>query len=248
MHSFDLSVDCQMKLFKAIQKSGISRRKASQLILEGKVTVDSKKVIQPWHEVTENQEISIDGKKIKWSDTEEFLYYAFHKPSGYVTSLNDPKEHHIGEIIKNKKLKPVGRLDKDVSGLLILTNDGELIYKLTHPKYGVEREYITTIVGKLSPKKIEKIKKGIKIGNEILKCEDIHIIEQNDTYSKVRIIMKQGKKREIKRIFKRIGNRVIYLKRIRYGPVTIDIVPEQYQLKEITGNTLKELLEIKKKN
>ena len=235
-----------MKLFKAIQKTGVARRRAAQLVLSGRVTVDGKTIKEPWHEVWPGQVIRIDGEELNWTEDQEFLYYAFHKPQGYVTALSDPSAPHIGRLIKNKKLRPAGRLDKDVSGLLILTNDGVLINKLTHPRYQIEREYIAIVYGNPPESKLDLLKRGVIVNGERLYCKDIKILNTTMTTAKLRIIMTQGRKREIKRLFKAIGHRVLSLKRIRHGPITIELVPEPCNLKEIRGALLQKLLAIKK--
>lgn len=234
-----------MKLFKALQKTGIARRKASLLVLSGRVTVDGKTIKEPWHEVEPGQVIKINGKEIDWAENQRFLYYAFHKPRGYVTALSDPSDPHIGQLIKDKKLRPAGRLDKDVSGLLILTNDGVLINKLTHPRYQIEREYIATVYGNPPESKLTLLKQGVLINGERLYCKDIKVISISVTTTRLKVVMTQGRKREIKRLFKAIGHRVLSLKRIRHGPISIELVPEPGNLKEIRGYLLQELLAIK---
>lgn len=246
--------DGNIKLQKFLQQVGYSRRKADELIKQNFVYVNKSLVLEPWYEIRENDVITVNGSDyIYKSQSEEFYYYAYHKPKGYVSSFYDPKEEkYIGKLIKEKlpqiadKLKIAGRLDKDVTGVLILTNDGELINILTSAKYGVEKVYLAMIKGKITNEETKIIKNGIVDEDEFLKCEDVKILEADKNFSKVKITMIKGKKHEVKRLMSYIDHPIMELKRISHGPVNISIVPQQNDLVKITGEMLNQLISLKK--
>ncbi len=245
--------DGNIKLQKFLQQIGYSRRKADELIKRNFVYVNKSLVLEPWYEIKENDVITVNGSDyIYKSQSEEFYYYAYHKPKGYISSLYDPKEEkYIGKLIKEKlpqiadKLKIAGRLDKDVTGVLILTNDGELINILTSARYSVEKMYLAKVKGKITNEETNIIKNGITDEGEFLKCEDVKIIEADKNYSEVKITMIKGKKHEVKRLMSYIGHPVMGLKRISHGPVDISIVPRENDLTKITGEMLNQLLLLK---
>lgn len=245
--------DDNIKLQKFLQQVGYSRRKADELIKQNFVYVNKSLVSEPWYNIKENDVITVNGfEYIYKSQDEKFYYYAYHKPKGYVSSLYDPKEEkYIGKLIKEKlpqiadKLKIAGRLDKDVTGVLILTNDGELINILTSAKYGVEKVYLAKIKGKITDEEIGIIKHGIIDSDEFLKCEDVKILEADKNFSKVKITMIKGKKHEVKRLMKFIGHPVIELTRLSHGPVDISIVPKENDLTKIDGKILEQLIALK---
>ncbi len=143
-------------------------------------------------------------------------------------------------------MKPAGRLDKDATGVLILTNDGELIDILTSAKYKVKKEYIVKVKGIVSVEKLIKLKEGIYDEGDFLNLEHFKIIEKSSDYSIVRVELIKGKKHEIKRLFSPIGHKVLELKRISHGPISISIVPNEGDLKKIEEEHLKKLLELKR--
>ncbi|QTA37474.1 rRNA pseudouridine synthase [Thermosipho ferrireducens] len=237
-----------IKLQKFLQQLGYSRRAADKQIFNGKVKVNGKTVTVPWHDVEENDEIFIEGKAHKVKYRKNYVYYVLHKPVGYVTSLKDPKEKMtISKLISKIKepVKPAGRLDKDVSGVLILTNDGDLINILTHARYGVEKVYIAKVSKRLSKSSIFKIEKGVYNEGEFLKCKKAFIKKLGKNHSIVKVIMTEGKKHEVKRLFKSIGCEVLELKRVSHGPIHISLVPKPGEIKKITGIYLKKLLNLK---
>jgi len=239
-----------MKLQKYLQQLGYSRRKADDLAFTGRVMVNNQRIEQPWYEINEGDVVSIDGVDYVVQFETRFEYYVLNKPKGYVSSLSDPKEDKtIGEILKKRNLtnlKPVGRLDKDASGVIILTNDGDLINVLTSARYGTERVYRAKVKGKVTRAKLEMLKSGIEDEGEFLKCEDAKIVEEQVGYSLVEVKMIKGKKHEVKRLFAHIGNPIVELVRTKYGPIDISIVPNQGDIAKIRGDLLKALLDIKR--
>lgn len=236
-----------IKLQKYLQMCGFARRKADQYIIAGRVTVNGKVVDKPWFDVKDDDIVMLDNKKLKIN--QKFEYYVLHKPKGYATTLYDPKQKKtIKELIKHIKtpVKPAGRLDKDATGVLILTNDGKLIDILTNAKYGVKKEYIVKVSGSVSFNDLLKLKKGIYDERDFLKLEYFDILEKGFDYSIIKVVLIKGKKHEIKRLFKSLGHKVLELKRIAHGPISISIVPNEGDLTKLKGKDLERLLKLKK--
>ncbi|MFN6991444.1 MAG: pseudouridine synthase, partial [Fervidobacterium sp.] len=152
--------------------------------------MNNEKVTEPWFDVKEDDIVEIENVQYVVSTSDKKIYYVIHKPKGYVSSLYDPKEEkNIGNLLKeklpniSKKLRIAGRLDKDVTGVLILTNDGELINILTNAKFEVKKVYLAKVKGEIQHKNIKDIKNGIIDNGEFLKCEDIKIIFEKPDYS-----------------------------------------------------------------
>ncbi len=199
-----------MRLNKFLSRVGIaSRRKADRLISDGKVrvngvTADIGTTIDP-----EEDEISVDGEVVK---EKKYLYLAFYKPRGCVTTLSDP---HADVTLKDyipDGLFPVGRLDKDAEGLLILTNDGDFAYNIAHPKFSVEKEYEVLTSRTPTPREMKMMVEGVESEGEIIRA--VSVTRDDEA---IKVVMTEGKKREIKRLFKAFEIRVRALKRVRIG-------------------------------
>ena len=216
-----------MRLNKYLSKSGVaSRRKSDELIRMATTTVNNEIILDPAFEVGENDEIRYDGKLLKID--KEKVVIAFNKPKNVITSVYDPFNRKIvmDYIQHKKRLVPVGRLDKDSTGLLLLTNDGDLHHYLTHPKNEVIREYDVSIDRVIKPKEIHRMKKGVSIGEgEIGKAK---VVKQKiiKGRAKVRLILKQGKKREIRRTFRTLKIKLYSLKRVSFAGVELNGLKE----------------------
>ena len=211
-----------MKLFKVISSSGeLSRRKSIDAIQEAMVTVNGNLVLDPFIDVKEKDDIRLDNKKIK--NNIELMTILLNKPQGYISTKSDEKgRKNIFDLIpKSPSLNHVGRLDKNTTGAILLTNDGNLSQFLMHPKNRIEKEYIAITDQFINEKNVKKILKGIFIGsNERGKAK---IISQESIKGKieVKMILKQGKKNEIRRIFKFLDLNLISLERIRIGEIRL---------------------------
>jgi len=212
------------RLNKIIAKSGIcSRRKADELIAAGKVTLNGQIVtILGTQANPEKDTILINKKTLR---TEKKVYILLHKPIGYTTTIKDQyADKLITELFPNipERLFPVGRLDKDTSGLLILTNDGNLSYKLTHPKFEVNRVYEVKVQKSLSSKTIKKIEAGgLEIEDYITSACKIKVQIRTKKNTKLLITLAEGKKREIRNMFALFNHPVINLKRISFGKLKL---------------------------
>ncbi len=211
-----------MRLNKYLAQSGVaSRRESDRLIQEGTVMVNDQVMIDPAYQVQENDHVTFDGKLLK--PQENTVVYMLNKPKNVITTAQDThgRKTVLDLIPSNRRLFPIGRLDKDTTGLILITDNGELANYLMHPKNRVPRLYEAEIEGHLNSKEIAKIKKGIFIGDgEFGKGEIVKQITRK-TRSIITIRLQQGKKREIRRIFYFIGKKVFSLHRFQYGTIKI---------------------------
>lgn len=209
------------RLQKYLASCGIcSRRKAEEYIKEGKVKVNNKVINDLGFKVSLNDIVMFEDKIVK-KETEK-VYLLLNKPANVITSTKDEKRRNtvvdfIPEKYKNYRIYPVGRLDFNTSGLIILTNDGELTYKLTHPSNEIEKEYQVTLDKKFLQKDFFKLVKGIKVKDYFVKPKNLEIVEtnKNSNTSTVKITIVEGKNHEVRDIFTTLGYKVKKLKRIR---------------------------------
>ena len=196
-----------------------SRREADKLILDGRVTVNNK-IIQPGYKVQEDEIVKVDGEKIK-SNFKKNIYIAFNKPKGIVCTTDTQKEENniIDYINYNKRIFPIGRLDKLSEGLILLTNDGDIVNKILRSRYKHEKEYLVTVNKKISKDFLKKLENGVPILNTTTrKCETTFI---NDFQFK--IILTQGLNRQIRRMCEYFDFRVKKLERIRIINIKLDV-------------------------
>ena len=212
-----------MRINKFIASSGLcSRRKADELIKEGKVTVNENKVVDLGYDVLKEDKIKVNGVIIK--PVEQKVYYMMNKPKGYVTSLNDEKGRKtvidlLGDI--PYRVYPVGRLDYDTEGLLLFTNDGDLSYKLTSASSNINKTYIVKIEGQIKESELAVVRSGVVVdGVKYGKCE-LEVIEQDDKFTKLKMVIHEGKNRQIRKTFEHIGKVVVFLKRVAIGQLRL---------------------------
>ncbi len=207
------------RLSKVIARNtSYSRRQAEKLIDEGRVSVDGKKIIAQGMNVSENNKIFVDKKLINRST--DIQIYIFHKPKGCLVTHNDPSNRKTIFDFINKKYRnliTVGRLDYNSEGLLILTNDGQLKREFELPKNNYQREYKVKIQGKITDFIISKISKGITVKGQKYKSIEIKKINETSTYTWIRMILTEGKNREIRKIFDSLNMTVTRLIRVSYG-------------------------------
>ncbi len=213
----------KIRLNKYLAESGIgSRRKAERLILAGRVKVNGQVVKDLGFKVSEEDKVEIDGRIIV---PEPKVYFLFYKPVGYLTTLYDPYGRPtIKSFLKDipYRVFPVGRLDFNTEGLLLLTNDGKLANRLLHPRYGITRVYHATVKGHPQEIKLKKlIKEGIKVQGRRIWPKAIRTLGYTSEVSIFEVIIKEGRKREVRKIFAAIGHPVIRLKRVKFGPLSL---------------------------
>lgn len=211
-----------MRINKYLAACGIaSRRECDRLIEEGKVLVNGKKAGLGL-DVSEADEIVVGGNKVAVKKNE---YYLLNKPKGYLSTVSDDKGRKtVMDLMPDGvgRIYPVGRLDYDSEGLLILTTDGELAQHLTHPSNEVPKTYLVKIEGTITETALNPIRSGVEIENGYVtkKCK-AHIVETNKEYTKIHITLTEGKNREIRKMFAAIGKEVTLLKRIKVGEISL---------------------------
>lgn len=206
-----------MRLARFIaMNSEYSRRKAEELISEGRVKLNNKTAKLGEIIDTEKDKVFINDKILK--PIPNRITLMLNKPAGYTTTKKDPHaKKTVMDLIPYKDVFPIGRLDKDTEGLLLLTNDGDLAYKLTHPKFEHEKEYFVELKNPVSNDEIKKLENGIIIdGKRTAPCKIT-----NHKQNKLNITLHEGRKRQIKRMFEKLGNKVIYLYRLRIGKLEL---------------------------
>jgi 23S rRNA pseudouridine2605 synthase len=213
-----------------LRDAGIaSRRKAEELIREGRVTLNGSIVEDLGVKADpEKDHIKVDGKLLRAPETEK-SYLLFNKPRNVVSTMSDPEGRPcIGDLIKRlrKSLFPVGRLDFDAEGLMILTNDGDLAQKLTHPSKKIPRTYLVKIKGMPDDRILGSVRKGMSIGEgDRLGDITLTVIKRQKTTTWLRVVLFEGKKNELKRIFFHIRHPVRKLRRIGFGPFSLGDLP-----------------------
>ena len=229
------------RLNKYIASSGLcSRRKADELIESGVVMVNGKKVTELGFSVKPKDKVFVNGKLIHPIKHE---YYRFYKPAGYITTADDEKGRKtIYDLLPENlhKLKPVGRLDKDSTGLIILTNDGDLINELTHPSAKVPKLYRVSINGKISQKDIDIMYKGIEIEPGKIAYAQVDVLDFDNTSTVMEIVLHQGLNRQIRKMFEHLGFEVLTLKRVQHATITLDGL-KRGEFKPIKPGQIKDL-------
>ncbi len=198
-----------------------SRREAMKVIQQGRVTVDGEVICEPSFPVDSGNEILFNGKAVT---AKNHAYVLLHKPKGFVTTLEDK---HAKRIVldllpeKFKHLYPAGRLDKDTEGLLLLTNDGDVTYKLTHPKFNVNKTYAATIIGELKSADQASLEKGVLIEGKMTAPAKVRDIKCADGKTNFTMTIHEGRKRQIRLMLAAVGYKVIALKRLSQGPLRL---------------------------
>lgn len=236
------------RLDKVISNMGFgSRKDVMKAVRDGRVMVNNKVVkdrsmkINPYED-----EIQFDNQIIEYR---EYIYLMMNKPDGVVSSTNDPNHLTVLSLLEIEHLIfepfPVGRLDKDTEGLLLITNDGKLAHSLLSPNKKVPKTYYAEIDGTVENKHIEKFKEGVVLDDSYKTMPaDLEIIESGDI-SRIKLTIYEGKYHQVKRMFKSIGRRVIYLKRISMGSLKLDEDLHPGEYRELTKEELKEILKEK---
>ena len=221
------------RLQKILSRAGIaSRRSAEQMILDGRVAVDGKIITELGlkFDITVNK-ISVDGKIISYN--EEKVYILLNKPQNVLSSAKDDRGRTtVVDLITdvNERIYPVGRLDYDTEGLILLTNDGELMNALLHPKFQINKTYLAKVTGNVTNDKLEKLQKGIQLDDGMTAPAIVRVIGKSATEAKIEITIHEGRNRQVRRMFSAIGCEVKKLKRIKFANLTInDLKIGQYR-------------------
>lgn len=226
----------------------MSRRKAGEVIKDQRIKINNILITEPWFEVNPDEdEILLDGKRICKTLFKKVVY-AINKPSNYITTMADYRGRKTVKDLITGKIKEnvfhVGRLDMNTHGLLLLTNDGELANKLTHPSSGITKTYIATISGILSRQDIDSLEKGITLKDGFKTAgATLKILRTKGSQSIVKLIITEGHKREVREMFNSIGKEVIDLERVSIGNLSVKIVPVEGAIKRLNSKEIAKLNE-----
>ncbi len=212
-----------MRINKFLAEKGIaSRRHADEMIAAGRITVNGK-VATLGENVEETDEVCLDGNPISCTEKQE-KFYIMNKPKGVICTVSDDRGRKtVMDLLPPDagRVFPVGRLDYETEGLLLLTNDGDTAYRLTHPTNEIPKTYMARIEGTMTEKDLNRIRSGIELDGVMTKKCKAHIVETNKAYTKVHITITEGKNRQVRRMFEAIGRNVEFLKRISIGKLKL---------------------------
>ena len=218
-----------VRLQKYMAMCGVASRRASeQMILEGRVSVNGEKVLELGTKIELGcDNVSVDGKLIKTAGKK--YYIMLNKPVGYVSTVKDQFDRPtVIDLLSEEihtRIFPVGRLDYDTEGLLLLTNDGDFSYKITHPKFHIEKTYDAVLKGGISIGGINALKRGVVIDDYKTSPAAVEILDAKSGYTTVRITIHEGKNRQVRKMFEAVGSKVTELRRISIGKVELGTLP-----------------------
>lgn len=238
-----------MRLQKYLAQAGVdSRRKCEEHILAGRIKINDAVVTELGVKVAEGDKVYFDNQLVGCE--EQTVYYLLNKPVGYITTVTDEKNRPtVMDLIKNVKERvfPVGRLDYNTSGLLIMTNDGALTYALTHPKHDVPKTYVAKVKGHVNATSIAKLTQGVRIDNYLTAPAKVNRLNGGGTTTTLSITIHEGKNRQVRKMCEAVGHNVLQLKRVAIGDLGVGELPlgayraltkeEIIYLKEIGGMT-----------
>ena len=214
-----------MRLQKYMAMCGVAaRRKCEEIIASGRVAVNGEVVSQMGAQVEEGDRVTLDGQPITPEARKRYILY--HKPAGEVTTVSDDKGR---ETVMDRfsdfpeRIYPVGRLDYDSEGLLLLTNDGELAQRLTHPSCEVDKTYLARVSGNPSGEALERLRRGVFMEGDERRTypADVRVVRDESLYSDVLVTIHEGRNRQVRRMFDAVGHRVLLLRRVRFGPLEL---------------------------
>ena len=223
----------KMRINKYIAAAGIcSRRKADDLVANGNVSINGVPVKEAGAQVNDGDVVEVNGRVI--SAAHKNVYVVVNKPLGYITSMNDDRDRAtVAELVGDipERLFPVGRLDYNTTGLLIMTNDGQLANKLTHPRHKVYKTYVATVAGVISDTRLAKLRRGVDIGGFVTSPAKVTLIKQMPRYAVVEISIREGKNRQVRKMFAAVGNKVQALQRVAIGDIRLGRLKEGHYRK-----------------
>ena len=214
----------KQRINKILSLAGLtSRRKADELIKSGRVTLNGRLILEPGQSAVWGVDsIRVDGREIP--KPSERIYLMLNKPFGYISALSDPAGRPVLTDLLwdvTHRVYPVGRLDFDTLGLLLLTNDGDWAYRLAHPRYHVPRTYKATVEGKIQKEALDSLRKGIRLEDGQTGPSKVTLIQQTESKSVVRMTITSGRSRMVRRMLEAVGHKVIHLIRIGFGQVEL---------------------------
>lgn len=216
-----------MRLQKYLASCGVaSRRAAEKLIAEGHVTVDGQKITEMGVQVEDGQVICMDGKRVRPEVEKHYIIY--HKPAGEVTTVSDPEGRAtVLDRFRDYpvRLYPVGRLDYDSEGLLLLTNDGDLTERMLHPSMEVDKTYLARVSNQVTPEEARQLERGVMVDGRKTARAKVHILSVQNLFTDMIITIHEGRNRQVRKMVEQIGHQVVMLRRIRFGPLKLGELP-----------------------
>jgi 23S rRNA pseudouridine2605 synthase len=229
------------RLHKLLAHAGVgSRRQCEALIASGRVTVDGRVVRELGTKVSPEAKIAVDGQSVH---AERLVYWLVNKPRGYLCTNRDPGRRPLAiDLVPqvNQRVYTVGRLDEASEGLLLLTNDGELAHRLMHPRFGVEKTYQVQVAGHPTPDDFRRLLHGVWLSDGHVKARHVKRLRSRGESTWLRIVLSEGKNREIRRLLARLGHKVLHLRRIALGPVQLKGLPRG-KARKLTPNEVSAL-------
>ena len=233
-----------MRLQKYMAMCGVAaRRKCEEMIAAGRVTVNGRVITEMGTQVEEQDEVLVDGVRI--TPEEEKRYVLYHKPAGEVTTVSDEKGR---ETVMDRfrdfpvRLYPVGRLDYDSEGLLLLTNDGALAQRLTHPSCEVDKVYLARVTGNPSNEAIDRLRRGVYMEGDERRTypADVRVVRDESLFSDILVTIHEGRNRQVRRMFDAVGHQVLLLRRVRFGPLELGNL-RRGEWRELTAQEVEQL-------
>ncbi|MBE5814108.1 MAG: rRNA pseudouridine synthase [Clostridiales bacterium] len=216
-----------MRLQKYLATCGVASRRASEkMIAEGRVSVDGVVITEMGTQVEEGQRVCVDGKPVTPEAQKHYLMY--HKPAGEVTTVHDPEGRAtVLDRFKDYpvRLYPVGRLDYDSEGLLLLTNDGDLTERMLHPSREVEKVYLARVSNVVTPAEARRLERGVMVDGRMTSHAKAKILSQQNLFTDMLITIHEGRNRQVRKMVEQIGHQVVLLRRIRFGPLKLGELP-----------------------
>lgn len=219
-----------MRIARFLAGAGFgSRRRCEQFILEGRVRINGVVVTGLGDRVDPlTDRVTLDGAEVSLSP--ESVTVMVHKPRGYLTACRDPQGRPIvldllPASLRNRGLFPVGRLDKDTEGILLLTNDGNLAFRLTHPRFGVEKTYRVWVQGQLADEDVRRLEAGLLLGDRVTAPARVTRIHRHQKQTEIELVIHEGRKRQVRRMMRALGHKVERLVRVRFGPLSLGELP-----------------------
>ncbi len=212
------------RINKFLARAGVaSRRGAEELISAGRVRLNGNLVVEFGTKVLPGRDVvEVDGVAVRVKS--DRVYVVLNKPVGYVSTLKDPQGRRtVAELMPetDHRLFNVGRLDMDTTGVLLLTDDGELAHRLMHPRYHVSKEYLATVAGRPTETTLKQLRAGVELDDGMTRPAEATAERLGDTTSVVRLVIREGRKRQVRRMLRAVGHRVVALHRVRFGPIEL---------------------------
>lgn len=232
-----------VRLNKYLANAGIaSRRKIGELLKKGEVLVNGRRVLEPGERIDPGKdEIFVNGKKLQKSA--HLVYIALNKPRGVVSTVSDElgRKTVVSLVGSPVRIYPVGRLDADSIGLILLTSDGELAHRLTHPKFHVPKTYEVIVHGKAKRGQLDKLNKGVMLKDGMTAPAQVEVIKEFGDTTKLQFVLHEGRNRQVRRMCGKVGLEVLELKRVGFGPIKLEDLPEGGH-RHLTENEVSSLL------